>query len=462
MRTAILSSLITILILTAACRQEIDETTSNLYTEVWVGEAGSDIFAFQFIDADLEEPGVIHCLRDGRKYSELPITTIFWDPPYIEIFMEATGVTYSGELVGNTMVGEISSGGEFLSSMDLVWTPSVDLEGLPALTEEYSYSQPDFLDDDLSTGYCTDHRIPEEAIEELVSAIASGEAGLIHSLLIISDGELIVEEYFHGYTESDPHRLLSVTKSISSILTGIALDQHSIDSVTVPLSVFFPEADSALNLKHLLTMSMGLDWSDDEAENYHGSGKGFFTEILSKEVVSEPGASFRYVNPDVNLLSGILKQSTGYYPDEFAEEFLFLPLGIDTYEWSYGECDGHRLMDGSLQLRPRDMAKIGLLMLDNGVWRGERILSEEWISESTTEFLTADENLSYGYLWWLGSIPHGEDDSKVILANGWGSQFIMVIPDAGIVITTTGGNEDNGKHWQIIPLLKEILIRASF
>ena len=462
MRTAIISTIIIILIMTTACRKEIEETIGKLYTEVWVGEAGGDIFAFQFYDdADLEGPGVIHCLREGRKYSELPMTTISWDPPYIEIFMEATGVTYAGELVENTIMGEISSGGETLSSMDLVWTPSADLEGFSPLTEEYTYSQPVFLDDGLPTGYCTDHGLAEEIIEQLVSAIASGEAGLIHSLLVISDGELIVEEYFNGYTESDPHRLLSVTKSISSILTGIALDQQSIDSVTVPLSVFFPEADTVLNLRHLLTMSMGLDWSDDEAENSHGSGDEFFSEILAREVVSEPGASFRYVNPDVNLLSGILKQSTGYYPDEFAEEFLFLPLGIDTYEWSYGECDGHRAMDGSLRLRPRDMAKIGLLILDNGVWNGERVISEEWISESTTEYLTADENLGYGYLWWIGSFPHGEEDTKVILANGWGSQFIMVIPDAGIVITVTGGNEDNGKHWKIITLLKDILLPAG-
>jgi len=459
MNSSILILLPAVIVLISSCGSEPEEVKYDLFSEVWAGEAGGDIFAFQFNqDAESDGPGVIHSLRDGRKYSELPITTISWEPPNLEIYMSATGVTYTGEMLENVISGEISYGGEILSSMDLVWTPKSDLPGLNALTGEYIYSQPAQLDDGIPTALSTTHGISEETIREIVAAIESGNAGLIHSLLIASDGELIVEEYFHGYTADDPHRLLSVTKSVSSLLIGIAIDQGRIDSVTVPLSLYFTEADPQLNLRHLLMMSLGLDWTDDEAENVHGTGEAFFSEVLGRETVTEPGTAFRYVNADVNLLSGILRQSTGMYPDEFAEEFLFDPLGIETYEWSFGESDGHRSMDGSLRLRPRDMVKLGLLVLNNGVWNGEQIISEDWISESTAVYLVSDENLSYGYLWWIGSVPQGEGESKVILANGWGSQFIMVVPDAGLVITVTGGNEDNGKHWRIIPLLEEILI----
>ena len=443
-------------LLISACGGEAPP--ADICSGVWVGRAGGDSFAFQFnegLSGDL--PGVIHCLRDGRKYSEVPMGTVEWQPPQLTVFVEVTGVTYSGTMEDGVIRGGLSYASDPSMDMDLYSSPAESLPGLLPLTGEYSYSPPAELDDGITTASCEEEGIPAAAVEEMISRIVEGDAGVVHSLLVFSGGKLVIEEYFHGYGPDDLHRLASSTKSVSSLLTGIAMDQGLIDSVTVPLAVYFPEADPELRLDHLLTMSMGLDWTDGEAESVHGTGEEMFRLVLSRGRSSGPGEGFRYVNPDVNLLSGIIRQATGMYPEEYAEERLFIPLGIEEWDWSYGAVDGHRLMDGSLQLRPRDMGRIGLMVGSGGTWEGSRVVSGEWLSEYAVPRFQVDTLFDYGYLWWLTSLRVGGREMDLMLASGWGSQFIAVVPEAGIVIVTTGGNEDNGKNWNILRLVQEVL-----
>jgi CubicO group peptidase (beta-lactamase class C family) len=457
MKDALVAALSSFIVISAACAGG-GESGSSLYSDVWAGRAGGDTFAFQFFGEDPDGcPGVIHCLRDGKKYSEVPMGSVEWSPPHIDIFVEVTGVTYSGTMEDGVIRGGITSRAAPPLSMDLVRTSPDSLPGLAAMDGEYVYSPPESTGDGIPVGSCLEAGIPRVEMEELVSRIADGEAGVIHSILVFSGGRLVLEEYFHGYSMEDLHRLASCTKSVSSLLVGIALDRGLIDSVTVPLVSYFPGADPVLDLRHLLTMSMGLDWTDEEAEHVHGTGHEMFDRILAREAACPPGGEFRYVNADVNLLSGILLQATGSFPDEFAEEVLFDPLGIEMWDWDYGETEGHRMMDGSLRLRPRDMGRIGLLVLEQGLWEGERVISEEWISESTEPRLPVDDLFSYGYLWWLTSIPAEGGELRVILASGWGSQFVAVIPEADIVVVTTGGNDDNGRNWQVLRLVQEVL-----
>ena len=433
---------------------------ADLFTGVWLGAAGNDSFVFEFHEVDRDScPGMIHCISEGKKYSEVLITEVEFNPPEIHLFIESTGVTYTGIVSDSIIDGEISSPGAPSITMNLVRTESDEIAGLEAFSGEYSYTVPRCLDDNLPTGNCNDLGVSSIEVEEIMDGIASGEAGVIHSLLILSEGNLVVEEYFHGYTMDDLHRLASVTKSVSSLLVGIAIDLGYIDSVSVPLHRFFAGAEDRLTLEHLLTMSMDLQWSDEEAENLHETGEEFFTYVMQREINSEPGQIFRYVNPVVNLISGILKESTGLFPDEFAEESLFDPLGITNYDWQYGETNGHRLMDGSLHLRPRDMAKIGLLVIDNGSWNQTELVSENWIRSSTETHIPVDDLFNYGYLWWLKSVQTESGDTKAIMASGWGSQFIVVIPEMDLVIVVTGGNEDNGKNWAVLQLIQEVLFR---
>ncbi len=250
------------------------------------------------------------------------------------------------------------------------------------------------------------------------------------------------------------------------MLVGLAIDQDLIAGVDTPLFDFFPQhADlrssswDRITLHHLLSMSMGLDWSDEEGEQIHDTGDPFFRMVLSREVTGTPGEQWRYVNPNINLLAGVIRQASGLHADHFADQFLFAPLGIKEWSWAYGERDGYRLMDGSLHMRPRDMAKLGSLILRDGLWQGKQVISADWVHESTAPRLPTDEESGeYGYLWWLRSIPTPGGARQMIFANGWGSQFIVIFPELDMVVVTTGGNEDNGKHFAIGMMLSQHLL----
>ncbi len=440
------------LLLISACGAEEPVHSASLYSGVWAGNAGEDTFVFQFNEPGGECPGVIHCIRDGRKYSEMRMTTVSWEPPQVEAYMDATGITYSGQLQDNMIIGGIGG-----LQMDLELTEPSGVPGLLALRAAYSYSRPAESEDGITTADCAGAGIAPDKAEQLVNRIASGDAGVIHSLLIWSGGNLVIEQYFHGYVQDDLHRTMSVSKSVASLLTGIAIDQDLIENTAIPMNSFFDDFPDEITLEHLLSMSMGLNWTDADAETVHLTGEEFFSEVSRMNQAISPGSEFRYVNPDVNLLSGIIFQASGLYPDQFAEEYLFEPMGIDEYDWSFGETDGHRLMDGSLHLRPRDMMKLGLLVLNGGIWNGTRLVSSEWLGLSTEPVFTVDSIFSYGYLWWLTSFNAGAAEYHVILASGWGSQFIAIIPEAGIVIVTTGGNDDNGMNWEVLQLISETL-----
>jgi CubicO group peptidase (beta-lactamase class C family) len=303
------------------------------------------------------------------------------------------------------------------------------------------------------------------ALDSLVDAIVRGDAGLIHSLLVVRNGKLVLDEYFHGYTGDDLHRLASVTKSVSALLVGAALDRGSISSLDVPLLTFFPEdAPSAgpgwsrETLHHLLSMSMGLDWTPEEADSVHGTGEAFFRKVLARKVIDPPGTRWRYVNANVDLLAGVILRATGQHAEVFARDALFGPLEIRTYDWSYGREGGYDLMDGSLQLRPRDLAKIATMVARGGRWNGRQVIGRQWIDEFTREHFRTGQPLGgYGDLWWLGDLPTSQGAEPMIVANGWGSQFIVILPRLDMVIVTTGGNDDNGRHFDFGRVLARYL-----
>jgi CubicO group peptidase (beta-lactamase class C family) len=166
------------------------------------------------------------------------------------------------------------------------------------------------------------------------------------------------------------------------------------------------------------------------------------------------------VSANVNLIAGILYAATGQHAEAFAEETLFRPLGIEAWNWDGLKTDGFNLMDGSLRLTPRDMAKIGQMVLDGGKWNGRQIVGEDWLDASTRPHLnTGDWAEGYGYLWWRMEAPvPGGKAVPVIFANGWGSQFIAIFPSLDLVVVTTGGNEYNGKHLAVAELLERHLL----
>ena len=442
---------------------EAQVSGGDLTDGVWAGNAGSDEFYWEFRSDDQELSGLVHWVSDGKKETELPVDRIAWEAPWLELHMDATGVTYRGtvDLVGDRIDGQLFYGEDPGPEMELLRTEPDRVAGLharPLDAPDYSYSRPEALPDGWETADSEDLGISHETVAGLVNAISSGDAGVIHSLLLVLDGKLVVEEYFHGYEREDLHRLASVTKSVSSLLVGQAIDSGFLPGVETRVLEFFPELErptddrwQAETLYHLLTMTMGLDWPPGDGP--HGTGPEFFQGILDREVVHEPGTHWAYQSANINLLAGVLKQATGLHANRFAEEYLFGPMGITEYDWSFMETDGYPLMDGSLQLRPRDMAKLGMLLRDEGRWEEKQVVSADWVRRSVTRHIATDGPAEYGYLWWLGEFPPGNAGTPLAFANGHGSQFIVWVPDRDMVLAVTGGNEDNGKHFSILEIV---------
>jgi CubicO group peptidase (beta-lactamase class C family) len=461
-----------LLVGTVGCSSASSQAPEDITQGVWAGDGGPDTFLFDLRGTAPDSMfGSVFVLHGGKLTSELTIDRASYHPPNLEMFISKTNATYRGEvdISRGRISGGLGFGGEPGPDMELRWTDPSGLPGFLGLpgNEPYTYRKPAGAPDGWQTAEPEDVGLDRSAIEAMVNAVSQGEGGLIQSLVVVRDGRLVVDEYFHGFGPDDLHRVASTTKSVSSLLVGAAMDRGLIAGVDEPITELLgQDADPSWageTLEHLLTMSMGLDWSASEANNVHGTGPAFFQEVLGRKVVSAPGTKWDYVNANVNLLAGVIFNATGQSADRFVGEALFSPLGIDTFDWAYGREGTYNLMDGSLQLRPRDMAKIGAMVAAGGRWNGNQVISEEWITESTRTHLPTGELPAlggYGYLWWTGELPTGRGPQPIIVANGWGSQFIIIFPQLDMVVVTTGGNEDNGRHIDVGTVLASTLLAS--
>jgi CubicO group peptidase (beta-lactamase class C family) len=334
----------------------------------------------------------------------------------------------------------------------------------------HTYRTPEQTDDGWRTASLDEVGINEKRLGEAINRIHDNTYQNIHSILIVKDGKLVFEEYFSGYTwayNDDQHRgelvdfgidtthnLASVTKSFTSALVGIAVDHGFIQGVDEKVFTFFPEyvnlndgRKGRITLEHLLTMTSGLEWNEMEfpySNTRNDLVQLFIVSdpieyILAKPAVSEPGTEWYYSGGNTNLLGEVIRESTGLRMDGFAEQYLFAPLGITNYEWDHINPDMIHA-SGNLKLRPRDMAKFGYLFLNGGIWRGERIVSEEWVEESTKGHASTPWADGYGYQWWLKTYRLGSTSVDSFYAAGWGGQRIIVFPSLEMVCVFTGGN----------------------
>jgi len=265
----------------------------------------------------------------------------------------------------------------------------------------------------------------------------------IHSLLIIRNGKLLAEAYCRDKSEREQfHAIQSATKSITSLLIGIAIDKGLIESVNQTVYHFIPEyfdndvRKREITLHHVLTMETGLDFDNDTqtAELFYSEGSSL-KYVLHQNLIFSPGTDWYYGDGNPQLLSGIIQKVSGKTEEQFARENLFSPLGIHNYQW---EKHGDGLTFGAigLWLMPRDMAKIGKLMVQNGRWNDEQIVSEEWIAESTR--LQSSHHI-YGYYWYPW------EAQRTFYAEGHGGQLIYVVPDKQLVVVITADSYSNSR-----------------
>jgi len=316
-------------------------------------------------------------------------------------------------------------------------------------------------------------RLDASRLRALVGRMERGTYGEMSSLLIVRHGRLVVERYFRGAGPDDPQPLQSVTKSVTSVLVGIAMDQGRIPRLDAPVADFLPNcadlvsADprkGAIVLEHLLTMTSGLAWIESAPPlPWPGQPADWLRVVLQQPVVDEPGTRFSYSSGSVLLLSGVLQRLTGRRTEDLAVRALFRPLDFGAHDWPALEGDLTPTGSG-LALRPRDLAKIGQLYLDGGVYRGRRIVSEAWVRRSTAAHATLPDGTRYGYLWWLLPATPLAGDSllrSVFYAGGAGDQYLFVVPAADVVVVVTGQNYERHFVRPLAFLTAEILPAIS-
>ncbi len=459
---------------TFACTRPVDPAiVEGLTSGVWWAPIGDEHYVYEFTYEKGELGGLVHRVAGDKQVNEVPVTGVSLEGTSIKI-EHGRFPSFLGEadLANGTIAGSIPGERRF-SDMTLTRGEASDWPMLRPRAEpsraagSYSWQPPEQLDDGWPVGAPSDVGLEPAAVDDAIRAIAAGQAAAIHSLLIVRDGRLVVEEYFHGWGRDDLHGILSCTKSVSSLLTGIAIDQGSLEGVDVSVLDFFARlrgvADDGweeVRLEHLLTMTMGLDWASHEIGSPPPPQIDRFLGVLEHRVVDEPGSRFRYVGRGVDLLAGVLLEATGVEADRFAEDRLFSPLGIRAWDWSERRWRGHPDMSAALKLRPRDMAKLGQLVLDQGAWQGRQVVSADWIRTSTrTHVDKTGFGVQYGYLWWRVDAPPSDVPlGTLTFANGIGSQFIVVVPDARLVVVTTGGNPHNGRQFDVVQVARRHLV----
>jgi CubicO group peptidase (beta-lactamase class C family) len=273
----------------------------------------------------------------------------------------------------------------------------------------------------------------------------------VHSIQMVRRGRLVLDAYFHPYDGRTRHDVASVTKSITSLLVGLAIARGHVRDVQQPVVNFFPERAMAgldtrkrkQTLEHLLTMQSGWDcgFEPNEARLFEMRRRPDWIQfMLDLPMVTEPGTRWAYCSGNCHVLSGILGRVTGTNALAFARRELFEPLGVRDVAWT-PDPQGNNHGWGDLQMHPLDLAKLGQLLLQRGRWGERQLIADDWIQRSTRVHVEKTSNRDhYGYYWWV----KGADYPGMFEAVGRGGQRINVWPAKELVLVFTGGGFEPG------------------
>lgn len=334
---------------------------------------------------------------------------------------------------------------------------------------------PTAIGDGWTLGTPAEAKLDSEVLCGIEKLIEQWPEANIHAATVVRDGKLILELYYRGedqryrpgtlgivqFAPDVKHDLRSISKSVTSMLVGIALNEGTFPPLDTPVLDAFPEyADlrtpekMRITFRRLLAMSSGLVW--DETRKPPGDPANSWTQmirandpvrfVLEQRVVSAPGDSFTYSSGDTTVLGRVLAKATGKRLNDYAREKLFSPLGISDFEWGELLSTGEPAAASGLRLRPRDTAKLGQLMLADGIWGDQRILPVGWVAESTKARLNGDNLTHYGYQWWIGETYVPEGTVKWVAGMGLGGQRLFIVPALGLVVVANGGLYERGPY----------------
>ena len=307
--------------------------------------------------------------------------------------------------------------------------------------------------------------------EKLRSGFETGQLPGLHGAIIDFRGERLAEVYFPGKDERwgasigvvnreahSLHDLRSVTKSVVGLLYGIALSEGKVPGPDQPLYAQFPGYRDLLEepgrdrilVGHALSMQMGLEWNEDipysdprNSEVAMEKAPDRYRFVLEQPIREAPGESWIYSGGAVALLGKLIEDGTGMRLDAYAEEKLFTPLSIGTYEWIAG-ADGAPSAASGLRLALPDLAKIGHLVADLGAHEGQQIVPADWLEQSFYPRVTLNESTRYGYLWYLS----GNEENPIAIAVGNGGQRLTVEIGVDLVVASFAGRYNDPESWQ--------------
>lgn len=331
--------------------------------------------------------------------------------------------------------------------------------------------------------------LPESSIEQING---------LYSLLVLQQGKLHYEWYREGFHRESAFNVKSLSKSILSVLTGIALEKGTIRSLHLPIAELLPERyrhnDTAqqIRLQDLLTMSAGFKYREND-DNWVYATDNWTDSILQLPLEVKPGERFRYGTPQSHLLSHILTYSSGTDTLAYAQQQLFDPMEISLRGWDKSP-DGIYFGGSELYMTTRDIAAFGQLILNQGRYtiqdhqdnNAQQLVSSEWLKQSTqVRFSNVENSWNYGYYWWLGEIEltlstkdqqekrisgHKNDIRRnatntknvaIIAARGYGEQNLIIVPELDTIIVTTASTPlfyNSHKRYQTLyQLVKQIL-----
>ena len=315
----------------------------------------------------------------------------------------------------------------------------------------YAYRPPLARDDGWPVAALEDVKIDRPKIEQFMQSLLdlpmdSIHAPDIHAVLVARHGKLVLEEYFHGESRDDLHDTRSAAKSVTSLLFGAAgLDPALPVYATLGAEVDDPRK-SAMSAEHLLTTSSGF-YCDDNDEKAPGredtmqeqeDEPDWYRYTLRLPMADAPGAKAVYCSTNPNLLGAVIAKAAGASLPELFDRLIARPMQFGRYAF-WLQPTGEPFMGGGMRIEARDFLKLGQLVVDDGMWRGTRVLGKDFVERATSPHYTIGRR-KYGYLWWIDERPYRDRTVREVLALGNGGQIVMAVPELDLVVAFMGGN----------------------